>query len=69
MNEKAVGKPVCCSIQNGVCRYNPSEGLVGDTGFHDIPSGDEDALSDAVSSVGPISVAMDASHASFQVMQ
>ena len=54
-------------FQNGACRYDSSEGVVGVTGYTDVASEDEDALLDAVATVGPISVAMDASHISFQV--
>lgn len=54
-------------LQNGFCRYDESLGMVGDTGFNDIEYEDENALLDAVANVGPISVAMDASHQSFQV--
>ena len=54
-------------FQNGVCRYDSSKGVVGVTGYTDVASEDEDALLDAVATVGPISVAMDASHMSFQV--
>lgn len=56
-------------LQNGLCHYKASKGVVGDSGYTDIPSDNENALLDAVASVGPISVAMDASHSSFQVMQ
>ena len=54
-------------FQDSVCRYNSAN--VGGTcsGFQDIPSGDENALKDAVANVGPISVAIDAGHSSFQV--
>ena len=55
------------SLQDGICQYTSSLGKVGDTGYKDIESGSEDALLNAVATVGPISVAMDASHLSFQV--
>ena len=49
----------------GKCRYNTSDIGATDTGYTDVPSGDESALQAASASVGPISVAMDASHSSF----
>ena len=41
-------------------------GVSGDESYRDIPRGSNEGLKDAVNSVGPISVAMDASHRSFQ---
>lgn len=52
--------------QDGKCRYNPDTRGASDTGFVDVPPGDEDKLKEAVATVGPVSVAIDASHPSFQ---
>jgi len=49
------------------CRFNKANIGATDTGFTDIKSKDESALQEAVATVGPISVAIDASHASFQL--
>ncbi|XP_078411790.1 procathepsin L-like isoform X1 [Cetorhinus maximus] len=48
------------------CRYNPQYAAANCTGWKSIPRGSEPALAMAVASVGPISVAVDAKHASFQ---
>ncbi|XP_069938015.1 cathepsin L-like peptidase, partial [Cherax quadricarinatus] len=48
------------------CCYNASESGAEDTGFVDISEGSEDALMKAVATVGPVSVAIDASRDSFQ---
>ncbi|KAK7605219.1 hypothetical protein V9T40_007077 [Parthenolecanium corni] len=48
------------------CRYNPAASGATDTGFIDIPEADEEKLKIAVATVGPVSVAIDASHESFQ---
>lgn len=49
------------------CHYNPKNKGATDKGFVDIESGDEDHLKAAVATVGPVSVAIDASHESFQL--
>jgi cathepsin L len=49
------------------CRFKAANVGATDTGFTDITSKDENALQQAVATVGPISVAIDASHASFQL--
>jgi len=52
--------------QNAQCRFKKANVGADDTGFVDIPEGSEDALKNATATVGPISVAIDASHFSFQ---
>lgn len=53
-------------LQDDTCRYNPKNRGAVDSGFVDIPSGDEAKLMAALASVGPVSIAIDASHESFQ---
>lgn len=48
------------------CRYNPSNNGADDKGFVDIESGNEEKLKHALATVGPVAVAIDASHESFQ---
>ena len=55
-----------CSFQDGTCRFKKENVGAEDTGFVDITEGSEDELQKAVATVGPISVAIDASHFSFQ---
>lgn len=48
------------------CRYKKKDKGADDKGFVDIPEGREDKLVKALATVGPISIAIDASHESFQ---
>ncbi|KAG4066537.1 hypothetical protein HA402_007173 [Bradysia odoriphaga] len=49
------------------CRYDASNAGATDKGFVDIPQGDEEKLKKALATVGPVSVAIDASRSSFQL--
>ncbi|KAB1252144.1 Cathepsin L1 [Camelus dromedarius] len=53
------------SGKDETCHYRPQDSAANDTGFMDIPK-EEKALLNAVASVGPISVGIDASLTSFQ---
>jgi len=53
--------------RDGKCRFKKENIGATVTGFTDIPQGDESALTQAIATVGPISVAIDASHFSFQL--
>ncbi|XP_067224649.1 cathepsin L.1 isoform X1 [Chanodichthys erythropterus] len=55
------------STQDGQCRFNPSTVGATCTGYVDVASGDESALQEAVATIGPVSVAIDAGHSSFQL--
>ncbi|XP_054270369.1 cathepsin L [Macrosteles quadrilineatus] len=52
--------------EDDTCRYRPEASGATDSGFVDIPEGNESKLKAAVATIGPVSVAIDASHESFQ---
>jgi len=52
--------------QNGRCRFNAKTVGATMTGYTKVPQGSESLLKEAVASVGPISVNIDAGHGSFQ---
>ncbi|KAJ8716398.1 hypothetical protein PYW07_003025 [Mythimna separata] len=50
----------------GQCRYHVINSGANDTGYATTPQGNEQKLMEAVASVGPVSVAIDASHDGFR---
>jgi len=55
------------TAEDDTCVYDAKKVVAHDSGFVDITSGDETALQTAIATVGPISVAIDASQDSFQL--
>ncbi|KAI2645482.1 Cathepsin S [Labeo rohita] len=51
----------------GPCRYNPSKYAAKCTNYTKVRRGDEEALKQAVASIGPISVSIDASRPQFKL--
>jgi cathepsin L len=54
------------TARDGKCAFKPANVGATDSGFTDIESGNESDLTNAIATVGPISVAIDASQSSFQ---
>jgi cathepsin L len=51
--------------KDGTCRFKAADVGATDTGFVDIPAQSESALQSAIATVGPVSVAIDASKSTF----
>jgi len=54
------------TAKDGTCHYNAADVGAKIASYRDVQAGSESALQNAVATVGPISVAIDASHSSFQ---
>jgi len=54
------------TAQDGSCQYNPATCATTISGYKDVNAGDENDLLNSVYNIGPVSVAIDASHSSFQ---
>jgi len=52
--------------KDDTCRYDAKNSGATDKGFVDIPEGSEEKMKEAIATIGPVSVAIDASHESFQ---
>jgi cathepsin L len=57
------------TAQDGTCVFNAANVGATLTSCFDIASGDEGALANSINLIGPIAVAIDASHISFQMYQ
>ncbi|XP_060919716.1 cathepsin L.1 [Labrus mixtus] len=55
--------------EDGQCRYNPANIGAECTGYVDVKEGDEGGLKEAVATIGPVSVGIDASQMSFQLYE
>lgn len=55
------------TARDGKCNFNKANVGATDTGFVDVKKESESDLQSAVATVGPVSVAIDASHTSFQL--
>jgi len=53
------------TAQDGTCSYDPAGNTATCRGYVDLPSGDEGALLEASGTIGPISIAIDATQPSF----
>ena len=53
-------------VKDDTCRFTAGNVGATDKGFVDVPEGDEEALKAAIATVGPVSIAIDASQESFQ---
>jgi len=51
---------VCLLLQDGSCRYDPSNSALVEKSYVDLPYGDENAMKEAVATKGTISVAINA---------
>ncbi|XP_060777927.1 cathepsin S, ortholog2, tandem duplicate 1 [Neoarius graeffei] len=50
---------------DGQCRYDPSKRVANCSGYYYVSEGDEEALKQALATIGPISVAIDATRPTF----
>jgi cathepsin L len=55
------------TARDGKCSFNAGKVVTKVTGYVDVPSKNEQKLLEAVATVGPVSVAIDAGHRSFQL--
>ncbi|XP_036397868.1 cathepsin L.1 [Megalops cyprinoides] len=55
--------------EDGKCRFRPDSIGATCSGYVDVTSMDERSLQEAVATIGPVSVAIDAGHSSFQLYQ